>query len=223
MIVSIIIPCLNEKKYIRTVVEKCMSLNNDSCDIELVIVDNGSTDGTYEILLDIKKQNLAKNIIVVRETQKGKANAIKKGLSLSHGDIVVFQDADLEYDIANISKLIESIKKGADGAVSVRYININEVNIFSFIANKFFLTLFKNNIPDILSGQRAYKKSLLNTFDLKSKGFDLEIELTLKTLDYCIDYIPIIYKPRSYADGKKIGLLDFFIILKRFSHFALLP
>lgn len=222
--ISVIVPCLNEEKHIVKAVNDILSL--DLADyVELIVVDNGSTDYTVDLvkqsILEFQK-NPKENYSIkfVREFKKGKANAVRKGLGVATGDIIIFQDADNEYDAKNIVNLVDTIKNGYDGAVGMRMTDFASMSIGSFVANKFFVYLIKKfykiNVPDVLSGQRAYRKSILDNIKIASMGFDMEIELTIKTIYNSIKYIPVLYIPRSKLNGKKIRAKDFFVILSFF-------
>ena len=226
--VSIIVPCFNEKDTIKIVIEKIYKkeLNN----FEVVIVDDNSTDGS-KIIIEKLKNNFSNIHTVYHEQNFGKGRAIKNGIIKSTGDIILIQDADLEYDPDDYEKLIEPfIKYNADVVYGSRFIGGNGPKRLHFfwhtVANK-ILTLLANiftnlNMTDMETGYKVFKKKYIDANKLEQNSFGIEAELTLKLAKQKVKFfeIPISYNGRGYEQGKKIGLKDAFIavycILKYF-------
>ena len=225
---TILIPCLNESKYIEqliTKVQKEIDINLD----KIVIIDDGSTDGTVEILKKIEK-NFGNILVVLNDRNLGKGASIKKGLKFIDDDtyLVIIQDADLEYNPENYDSLLVPFKKySADVVFGSRYRgnNIRKLSFFwPTIANNFltFLTnlLNNSNLTDMETGYKIFKFNILKTIDLKEESFGFEPEITIKCLKKKLKIfeVGIDYIPRNYQEGKKIKTLDgiraIFYILK---------
>ncbi len=212
---SIIVPCFNEKKTIEKIIDKLNSLNFDK---EIIVVDDCSNDGTKEIIEKIVNKYEIK--IVLNDRNYGKGYCIKKGLIESTGDIIIVQDADLEYEPSDISKLINPIKNGnADVVYGSRFIGSEERRILFFwhsIGNKFLTTLsnmFSNlNLTDMECCYKAFKSEIIKTINLKENRFGFEPEITAKISkkDIKIYEVGIKYFGRKYSEGKKITWVDGF-------------
>lgn len=220
MLLSVLIPCFNEKNTIEKIVGKINKLEN--LNLEIIIIDDNSIDGTREILKDKIKNQVSQ--IIFNEENHGKGYCIKKGLEVSTGDIILIQDADLEYDPKEYFKLIKPINDGnADVVYGSRFIGSEERRILFFwhtVANKFF-TLLSNmltnlNLTDMETCYKVFKKDLIQKIDLKEKGFGFDPEITAKLAKQKpkIYEVGISYFGRTYEEGKKINLKDAFIVLK---------
>ena len=218
--ISVIIPCYNEKNTIEKIVEKIIALKD--LDKEIIIVDDNSTDGTKDILKNIINKNVSK--IYFNETNQGKGFCVKKGIQEATGDIVLIQDADLEYDPREYSKLIKPILDGhADVVYGSRFIGGDERRILFFwhtIANR-MLTLLSNmftnlNLTDMETCYKVFKTDIIKKIELQEKGFGFDPEVTAKIskLKPRIFEVGISYFGRTYEQGKKINLKDAFIVLK---------
>ncbi|MDB9819487.1 glycosyltransferase family 2 protein [Candidatus Pelagibacter sp.] len=218
--ISVIIPCYNEKNTIEKIVEKIIALKD--LDKEIIIVDDNSTDGTKNILKNIINKNVSK--IYFNETNQGKGFCVKKGIQEATGDIVLIQDADLEYDPREYSKLIKPILDGhADVVYGSRFIGGDERRILFFwhtIANR-MLTLLSNmftnlNLTDMETCYKVFKTDIIKKIELQEKGFGFDPEVTAKIskLKPRIFEVGISYFGRTYEQGKKINLKDAFIVLK---------
>jgi glycosyltransferase involved in cell wall biosynthesis len=220
MKISIIIPCYNEKNTIKIIVNKLLKLNN--LNIEIIIVDDGSIDGTKEILS--KDLQSLVNKIIYHDKNSGKGSAIITGLKSATGDIVIIQDADLEYDPIEIPNLIiPFVEHNADVVYGSRFLGggkYRRIHFFwHFLANK-LLTFFSNilsnlNLSDMETGYKAFKIDVLREISLEQKSFGFEPEVTMKLArKKKIFYeVPVSYSGRSYEEGKKITLKDAFIAL----------
>ena len=216
MLVSIIIPCFNEKDYIEIVIEKILNLQNITK--EIIIVDDHSTDGTREIL-EQKLKNKVSKIIFSPENQ-GKGSAIKLGIEHATGDIILIQDADLEYDPNDYHQLLAPfIDNDADAVYGSRFIDNKKRRVIYFlntIANKiltFLTNCFLNlNFTDVETGYKLFKRELVHDINIKEKGFGFEIELTMKLARKNIKFyeVGVSYSGRSYQEGKKIKKRHFF-------------
>tara|TARA_Y100000389_G_scaffold157189_1_gene158252 strand:- start:1117 stop:1803 length:687 start_codon:yes stop_codon:yes gene_type:complete len=220
MKVSVLIPCFNEKNTIEKIVDKINKLEN--INLEIIIIDDNSNDGTTEIL----KSKIDKQVsqIIFNRKNHGKGYCIKKGIEGATGDIILIQDADLEYDPKEYYKLVKPIKDGnADVVYGSRFIGGDERRILFFwhtIANK-LLTLLSNmftnlNLTDMETGYKVFKKDLINRINLKENGFGFDPEITAKIAKQKpkIYEVGISYFGRTYEEGKKISLKDAFIVLK---------
>jgi len=218
--ISILIPCYNEKDTIEKIIEKINKL--EQLKKEIIVIDDFSNDGTRKILKDKLENKVSK--IIYNEKNSGKGFCIKKGIQVSSGDIILIQDADLEYDPKEYDKLIKPIIDGnADVVYGSRFIGSEEKRILFFwhtIANK-FLTLLSNmftnlNLTDMETCYKVFKKEIIDKIDLKEKGFGFDPEITAKVakLKPRIYEVGISYFGRTYEQGKKINLKDAFIVLK---------
>ena len=220
MLISVLIPCYNEKNTIEEIVLRVNNLKN--LDIEIIIIDDCSNDGTREILNDKIKDKVSK--VIFNENNYGKGYSLKKGIDAANGEIILIQDADLEYNPKEYYKLTKPIIDGdADVVYGSRFIGGDERRILFFwhtVANK-LLTLLSNmftnlNLTDMETCYKVFKKEIIKKIELKEKGFGFDPEVTAKIakLKPRIYEIGISYFGRTYEEGKKIGLKDAFIVLK---------
>ena len=220
MKLSVLIPCYNEQPTIQKIVKKIK--DEKLYKKEIIIIDDFSNDGTREIL----KDELIKDIdrLILNEKNYGKGYSIRKGIEAASGDIILVQDADLEYNPKEYYKLINPIIDGnADVVYGSRFIGGDERRILFFwhtIANK-LLTLLSNmftnlNLTDMETCYKVFKSEIIKKIDLKEKGFGFDPEITAKIskLKPRIYEVGISYFGRTYDEGKKIGLKDAFIVLK---------
>ena len=218
MKVSIIIPCFNEEKTLSKVVEKVM--NFKSFDKEVIIVDDCSKDNTQKIINDlVSKFDVIKSIR--HDKNYGKGEGIKSGVKVSTGDIILIQDADLEYNPEEFDILLKPfLETNADVVYGSRFLGGEYVKLsffWHFVANK-ILTLFCNiftnlNMTDMETGYKLFKSEAIKSIKLNEQSFGIEPELTIKLAKkgYTFYEVPISYRGRSYDEGKKIGLKDAFI------------
>lgn len=211
---SVVIPVFNEETTIAFVVEKVRNLGPE---VEIVIVDDGSTDGTPGIVDDLCRRYA--NLISVRHTANaGKTAALRTGFARTRGDIVIVQDADLEYDPQEIPEVIRPVAEGkAAVAYGSRFLvrrAARVVYFYHYLGNR-FLTLLSNlltnlNMTDVETGYKAFRGEIIRDMVITSKGFGFEIEVTAKMskLKCPVYEVPISYYGRTYEEGKKIGAMD---------------
>jgi dolichol-phosphate mannosyltransferase len=183
---------------------------------EIIIVDNNSNDGTKEFLKDLL--NLKKYIIVFQKKNLGKGSSIITGLNFVSGDLTIFQDADLEYEPYNYVDLIKYLKKNNLDSVFGSRINTDDKDYFYYKLNKFAVIcltktinfLFKSSFTDVATNHKLIRTDILKKLNLKSKGFNLDFEISCKLAKYGYKTgeIFINYFPRTYQQGKKINFLD---------------
>ena len=220
MKISIIIPCYNEEKTLNEIVNKVLCFK--SFDKELIIVDDCSSDNTEFIINDlVRKYDEIKSIR--HDKNYGKGEGIKSGIKISTGDIILIQDADLEYNPEDYDNLIKPfLNTNADVVYGSRFLGGQYVKLsffWHYVANKAlttFCNIFTNlNMTDMETGYKIFKTSVLNSIKLKENSFGIEPELTVKLAKkgYIFYEVPISYKGRSYQDGKKITIKDAFIAI----------
>jgi dolichol-phosphate mannosyltransferase len=214
MRLSIIIPAYNEKKTLLKVLKSIEKVDIGFIEKEIIIVDDFSTDGTKELLETLKEK---KTKIIYQKMNCGKGFAIRTGLSNSTGDIILIQDADLEYNPKDYNKLLKPILFGNTQVVyGSRFMNKNQKIKFNsfFIGNKFLslLTtlLYRQKITDMETCYKVFKKEAIKDLKLKSRRFEFEPEITAKILKKKVKIleIPISYNPRGKKEGKKIKCRD---------------
>jgi len=226
MKLSIVIPVFNEKNTIQEIISRVEAVNL-SLEKEIIIIDDFSRDGTREILEKIKQPHIK---VYFHQKNMGKGAALRTGFSLAQGDIILVQDADLEYDPQEYPKLLAPILDGrADVVYGSRFLGGPHRVLFfwHYVGNK-MLTTFSNilsnlNLTDMETCYKAFKKEVISKINLKSKRFGFEPEVTVKIakLKCRIYEVPISYSGRDYSEGKKIGWKDgiaaiFHIIRYRF-------
>jgi glycosyltransferase involved in cell wall biosynthesis len=213
MKISIIIPVFNEKKSIEEIIKRVQAVDV-GLEKEIIIVDDCSQDGTRQILEKLNYPNMK---LFFHSKNKGKGAALQTGFSKAEGDIILIQDADLEYDPKEYHKLLEPILDGrADVVYGSRFLG-GPHRVFFFwhyVGNK-ILTMLSNmtsnlNLTDMETCYKVFKKEILNKIKIKSKRFGFEPEVTIKfaKLKCRIYEVPISYSGRDYSEGKKIGWKD---------------
>jgi glycosyltransferase involved in cell wall biosynthesis len=220
MLITVLIPCFNEKKTIGKVVDKINNLKN--LNLEVIIIDDNSSDGTKDLLKDKIKDKVSK--IVFNDKNYGKGYCIKKGIEASNGDVILIQDADLEYDPYDYPKLIKPIESGvADVVYGSRFLGGEEKRVLYFwhtLGNK-LLTIFSNmftnlNLTDMEVGYKVFKSHILKDINLVENRFGIEPEMTAKISKKKIRIfeVGISSYGRKYEDGKKITWRDGFSAIR---------
>jgi len=213
--ISVIVPAYNEETTIASVLRALLeALPNP---LEIIIVDDGSTDRTRELAEEFGRDHAQVRVIRLNGNQ-GKTAALKAGFAASTGDIVIVQDADLEYDPQDIPNLIEPIVAGhADVVFGSRFLVKRASRILYFhhyLANRsltFFSNLLTNlNFSDIETGYKVFRGEIIRSMVIDSQRFGFEVEVTAKVAKLgCRVYeVPISYHGRTYEEGKKIGFWD---------------
>jgi len=228
MLISIIIPTYNESGTILQILKKVKKENGKIYNFEVIVVDDGSIDNTEELLKE--NVNLYDSYLKLHSNQ-GKGAAVKKGLSVSNGDYILFQDADLEYNPSDYSNILNVVKEyNPDVVIGSRFKNNEFTKVLYFwnkIGNKFLTTffnlLFNTTFTDIYSCYFLYKKELVNSKNLRTKGFSQQAEILSKAIRKGRSFyeVPISYNGRTFDEGKKIKFYHIFgvittILINRF-------
>ena len=228
IVLSVVIPCYNEKDTIETVLDAVRDCGVKNT--EIIVVDDCSKDGTRDLLQGELRNKIDR--LIFHKVNQGKGAALAKGFQVATGDVVVVQDADLEYDPKDFVRLLEpfvSGRKDADVVYGSRYARGEKYMIKRFyhtLGNK-LLTLGSNlftdlGLTDMETCYKMFRREVIQSITIEEKRFGFEPEITAKIAKkekrYHIYEIPISYYPRSYSEGKKIGLKDafraFYCILK---------
>ena len=211
---SVVMPVYNEESSLAEVVRKLLALPHL---LELIIVDDCSTDRSVEVARSLSQSD-PRVRVVQQKKNSGKTAALRTGFALTQGDIVIVQDADLEYDPAEIPLVIRPILDGhADVVFGSRFLVRRATRVlyfYHYVANKFLTftsNLFTNlNMTDIETGYKAFRGDIIRNMVIVSSGFGFEVEATAKVakLGCAIYEVPISYYGRTYDEGKKIGVKD---------------
>lgn len=208
-LLSVIVPVYNEAKTIREILEK---INDIPIDKEIVVVDDGSCDGTGRILSGLQHRNMK---AIHHSSNRGKGAAFLTGLANAGGQFVIIQDADLEYDPADYLKLIAAIKEeGADLVLGARFTKGYHGLMIHRLGNRFLTVLmnilFAARLNDCFTCYKLFRREAALGLGLTSRGFDIDTEIIAKALQrgWRIAEVPVSYRPRTYSQGKKIRLRD---------------
>lgn len=215
MKISIIIPCFNEDRTLKQIIDKVLLFN--SFEKEIIIIDDYSTDDSAKIISILCSKY--KNIKSIRHTSnQGKGYAIKTGLKIATGDIIIIQDSDLEYNPTEYNNLLRPfLEADADVVYGSRFLGGHYIRLHYFwhyVANKLLTNLcniFTNlNMSDMETGYKLFKKDVINSINIVEKSFGFEPEVTIKLAkkNFIFYEVPISYQGRSYKQGKKIRLKD---------------
>ncbi len=232
MRLSIIIPAHNEEATIQTVLERVLAVELPGWEKEMIVVDDGSTDGTGQIVSGLMHQlgipflsGRTKMEYVVHEQNRGKGEAVRTGLGKATGDYIIIQDADLEYDPADIPKLLEQAKNGCTAVFGARGSARYPERGFHYVIGAKLLTwtadlLYGAHLTDLYTGYKLFRSEDIKCLPLTSRGFEFEAEVSCRLLKHgCkVAEVPISYKPRNREQGKHIGWTDavkgFWVIIR---------
>lgn len=214
MKVSVIIPAYNEKNTIEEIIRRVHKTNLVD---EIVVVDDGSQDGTRELLTELDATGAIQ--VVLHDRNQGKGAAVMTGVRQSTGDVLIIQDADLEYDPRDYPTLLRPIEEGlADVVYGSRFLGgaRRPTMYWHMVANKLltFMTnlLYNNILTDMETGYKVFRRQVVTNLVIHARRFDFEPEFTAKILKRRarIFEVPITFNPRDYSEGKKIKLKDAF-------------
>jgi glycosyltransferase involved in cell wall biosynthesis len=219
-VLSVVMPVYNERTTVEEIVRRVLAVR---LRIELIVVDDGSTDGSGEVLDRLRRELGFK---LLRQANAGKGAALRRGFAEVTGDLVVIQDADLEYSPEEYPQLIDLILRGhADVVYGSRFLGRHRVFLFTHYLGNRIVTLATNvlyntMLTDMETCYKAMRVEVLRSFVLRSDGFGIEPELTAKIFKrgYRVYEVPITYAGRGYNEGKKItwvaGLVALWVLLK---------
>ena len=214
MNLSVIIPVFNEVQNIREILKRVQATG---LPWEILILDDGSTDGTRDILKELDGTDNIR--VVLHEKNQGKGAAVRTGFGEAKGDVFLIQDADLEYDPRDYPAILKPIEEGnADVVYGSRFLGAprRSTMFWHMIANKLLTLatniLYNNILTDMETGYKVFKREVLDGITIHSNSFNFEPEFTAKILKKKVRIyeVPISFNPRDYSDGKKIKLHDAF-------------
>ncbi len=217
---SIIIPAYNEKNTILNTLNKINSQFKGKCDFEIIVINDSSNDGTFEIL---KQNPNLYSTLINNEVNLGKGGSIKKALGEAKGNYIFFQDADDEYDPNDYLQFVDIILKFHPDLIIGSRFHYNKYirshyflnKVGNFIITNLFNIIYNTTFTDIYSCYVVYKKDLINHNELKSVGFEQQAEILGKVVRNGKKFyeVPINYNGRTFEEGKKIKLVDFFKVI----------
>lgn len=220
-VLSVVMPVFNERDTIEEIIHRVLAVN---LRIELIVIDDASTDGTSQILDELQK---AHGFVLLKQPRNcGKGAALRRGIAAITGDLVIFQDADLEYSPEEYPLLTELICTGrADVVYGSRFLGRHRVFLLThYLGNRLltFITnvLYNTMLSDMETCYKVMRTDVLRSMELKSDGFGIEPEITAKVFKrrYRVYEVPISYDGRGYDEGKKItwrdGVIALWVLVK---------
>lgn len=217
---SILMPVFNERETVRAAIEEVLATDYPIDGIELVVVDDGSTDGTAEVLAELSQD--PRVTLVSHQQNAGKGAAVQTALQHATGTFAAIMDADLEYDPSDICKLLEPIlAREADVVYGTRGFESHSAFSFWYVLGNKGVTLaanllFNSYLGDIMTCHKVMRTDIFRSLELKSRGFDIEPEITGKLLagGHQIYEVPVRYRARGRAEGKKLTAVDGLRVLR---------
>ena len=217
MEITVVIPAYNEINTIEQLLARVQNVDVADEILEILVIDDGSQDGTRQLLKEL--DGTGKIRVIFHEHNKGKGAAVRTGIEHAEGDIILIQDADLEYDPRDYSKLLQPLREGiADVVYGSRFLGgpRRPILFWNMVANK-ILTLmtnimYNNILTDMETGYKVFRSEIIKEIPLHAHRFEFEPEVTAKLLKRKVRIyeVPISFNPRDYSEGKKIGIKDAF-------------
>lgn len=217
MKLTVIIPVFNEVKTIQEIIARVQATGLAD---EILAIDDGSTDGSRDLLAKINEDGKVK--VIYHERNQGKGKAVRTGIQNANGDLIIIQDADLEYDPREYPNLLKPIQEDiADVVYGSRFLGAGRrpALFWNMVANKILTLvtniLYNNILTDMETGYKLFRREIVQNMTLHARGFDFEPEFTAKILKSKVRIyeVPITFNPRDYSEGKKIKMRDAFIAM----------
>jgi glycosyltransferase involved in cell wall biosynthesis len=217
MKLTVIIPVYNEVKTIQEIIARVQATGLAD---EILAIDDGSTDGSRDLLAKLNEDGKVK--VIYHERNQGKGKAVRTGIQNASGDLIIIQDADLEYDPREYPNLLKPIQEGiADVVYGSRFLGAGRrpALFWNMVANKILTLvtniLYNNILTDMETGYKLFRREIVQNMTLRARGFEFEPEFTAKILKSKVRIyeVPITFNPRDYSEGKKIKMRDAFIAM----------